>query len=69
MYASTGSVTLSAPANARRVTVVAPTTRVDVALPAESAIAEIVPQLAGLAALQKDSVERDQSVESSSRIA
>ncbi len=51
MYASTGSVTLSAPANARRVTVVAPTTRVDVALPAESAIAEIVPQLAGLAGL------------------
>lgn len=42
---------MSAPANARRVTVVAPTTRVDVALPAESAIAEIVPQLAGLAGL------------------
>jgi len=42
---------VSAQTTARRVTVVTPTTRVDVALPTESAIAEIVPQLTHLAGL------------------
>ncbi len=46
-----GSETLSDRTTARRVTVVTPTTRVDVALPTESAIAEIVPQLTHLAGL------------------
>ncbi|WP_433304614.1 type VII secretion integral membrane protein EccD [Actinoplanes sp. CA-030573] len=41
-------------AGSRRVTVVAPHTRVDVAVPAQLTIAELVPQLVGLAGLRDD---------------